>query len=253
MFDMLLLSTLTTESKDNAADNPVLIKLAEIRQGNEVAREDFIHQYDPFVLNTASKVTGRFVDKHNDDEYSIALIAFNRAIDTFDQSKGQSFFAYARVLVRNDLIDHFRSEGRIQEQTFSDAESTDTVFLEDKTPAESIARAREMDEKMILKNEIALFRNALEDYGIPFGALVKESPKHEDTRRQLLTLTFQLYNNREIREEIRRTGKLPLKQLEDMVQVSRKTLERHRRYLLAGFILLDSDLDTMKDYFYEAL
>ncbi|MDW7671382.1 MAG: RNA polymerase sigma-I factor [Bacillota bacterium] len=244
-----LLNTTTTESEIN----PVLTSLAEIRQGNEVAREDFIHQYDPFILNTAAKVTGRFVDKQNDDEYSIALIAFNRAIDTFDHSKGQSFFAYAKVLVRNDLIDHFRSEGRIQERTLSDTESTDTVFLEDKTPAEAMAMAREMDDKMILKNEIALFRSALQDYGIPFSALLKETPKHEDTRRQLVALTFQLYNHPEVREEIRRTGKLPLKQLENMVKVSRKTLERHRRYLMAGFILLDSDLDTMKDYFYEAL
>ncbi len=243
MFDILLLSTLTTESDTN----PVLIKLAEIKQGNEQARESFIQQYDPFILNATSKVTGRFVDKHNDDEYSIALIAFNRAIDTFDHDKGQSFFVYARVLVRNDLIDYFRAEGRVQEQTLSESESNDTVFLEDKTPAV------EMDEKFILKNEIALFRSALQDFGIPFSALVKESPKHEDTRRQLVSLTFQLYNNQDIREEIRRTGKLPLKQLESMVRVSRKTLERHRRYLLAGFILLDSDLDTMKDYFYEAL
>lgn len=253
MFDILLLSTLTTESKDNTGENPVLVKLEAIRQGNEVAREEFIHQYDPFVLNTAAKVTGRFVDRQNDDEYSIALIAFNRAIDTFDRSKGQSFFAYARVLVRNDLIDHFRSEGRMQERTLSDSESTDTLFLEDKTPAEAMAKAREIDEKMILKNEIALFRSALQDYGIPFGALVKESPKHEDTRRQLMGITFRLFNDPQLRDEIRRTGKLPLKQLEEMVQVSRKTLERHRRYLLAGFILLDSDLDTMKDYFYETL
>lgn len=243
MFDILLLSTLTTESNSN----PVLAKLAEIKQGNEAARETFIQQYDPFILNTTAKVTGRFVDKHNDDEYSIALIAFNRAIDTFDHDKGESFFAYASVLVRNDLIDYFRSEGRVQEQTLSESETTDTVFLEDKTPSV------EMDEKFILKNEIALFRSALQDYGIPFSALVQESPKHEDTRRQLVSLTFQLYNNQDIREKIRRTGKLPLKQLESMVQVSRKTLERHRRYLLAGFILLDSDLDTMKDYFYEAL
>lgn len=249
MFEFLLFSTLTTESDTN----PVLAKLAEIKQGNEGAREDFIQQYDPFILNATAKVTGRFVDKRNDDEYSIALIAFNRAIDTFDHDKGESFFAYARVLLRNDLIDYFRSEGRVLERTLSDAETTDTVFLEDKTPGEAMAKAREMDEKLILKNEIALFRSTLQDYGIPFSALVKESPKHEDTRRQLVALTFQLYNNQDIREEIRRTGKLPLKQLETMVSVSRKTLERHRRYLLAGFILLDSDLDTMKDYFYEAL
>lgn len=243
MFSFLLLSTITTES----GTNPVMDVLDEIRQGDESARETFIQQYDPFILNATSRVTGRYVDKQNDDEYSISLIAFNRAIDTFDQKRGQSFFAYANVLIRNDLIDYFRSERRIQEHTLTNAESDDSVFHGNKTPAV------EMDEKFILKNEIALFRSALQDYGIPFSALVKESPKHEDTRRQLLSLTFQLYNNPDIRLEIRRTRKLPLKQLEGMVKVSRKTLERHRRYLLSGFILLDSNLDTMKDYFYEAL
>lgn len=249
MLELLLLGIFTTESDTN----PVLMKLTEIRQGNEGVRTAFIHQYDPFILNAAAKVTGRFVDKQNDDEYSIALIAFNRAIDTFDQSKGQSFFAYARLLVRNDLIDHFRSEGRMMETTLSDGESSDPLFLEDKTPGQAMTKAREMDDKLILKNEIALFRSALQDYGIPFSALVQDSPKHEDTRRQLMGITYRLYNDPTLREEIRRTGKLPLKQLENLVQVSRKTLERHRRYLLASFVLLDSDLDTMKDYFYENL
>ena len=243
MFSLFLFSTLTTESDTH----PVLAKLLKIQLGDEDARAAFIQQYDPFILNTTAKMTGRFVDKDNDDEYSIALIAFNRAIDTFDQNRGQSFFAYATVLVRNDLIDYFRSAGSIRERVLSDSETSDTLFLEDKTPPV------DMDEKFILKNEIALFRSALQNYGISFSALLKESPKHEDTRHQLVRLTFQLYNNPEIREEIRRTGKLPLKQLDPMVTVSRKTLERHRKYLLAGFILLDSQLDTMKEYFYEAL
>lgn len=240
---IFLLSTLITESENN----PVLAQLTEIKNGSQEAREGFIRQYDPFILNTTAKMTGRFVDKHNDDAYSIALFAFNKAIDTFDEGRGQSFFAFAKVLIRNDLIDHFRSEGRFRESTLTAGETSDPVFLEDRTPPV------EMDEKFYLKNEIALFRTALEEYGISFGALVQESPKHEDSRRQMIRLAHRLHSNPEISREIRRTKKLPLKQLEPLVEVSRKTLEKHRRYLLAGFILLDSDLETMKDYFTQAL
>lgn len=240
---LFLLSTLITASENN----PVLTQLAEIQKGSQAAREGFIRQYDPFILNTTAKITGRFVDKHNDDAYSIALIAFNKAIDTFNDDRGQSFFAYAKVLIRNDLIDHFRAEGRFRESPLAAGETTDPVFLEDHTPPV------EMDEKFYLKNEIALFRTALEGYGISFGALVKESPKHEDSRRQMIRLTYQLHSHPDISREIRRTKKLPLKQLEPLVNVSRKTLEKHRRYLLAGFILLDSDLETMKDYFIQTL
>ena len=43
----------------------------------------------------------------NDDELSIALIAFNSACENYKEGKG-NFFSYAKIVMRNALIDFFR-------------------------------------------------------------------------------------------------------------------------------------------------
>jgi RNA polymerase sigma factor len=42
--------------------------------------------------------------------------------------------------------------------------------------------------------------------------------------------------------------RLPIKQLEKMVDVSRKTIERNRKYIIAIALILASDYVYMKDY-----
>ncbi|WP_416145023.1 hypothetical protein [Planococcus koreensis] len=47
--------------------------------------------------------------------------------------------------------------------------------------------------------------------------------------------------------------KLPIKDIEKLVRVSRKTLERNRKYIIAMAILIDSELHYLKDYLKERL
>lgn len=70
-------------------------------------RDEFITKNKGFIYNVASSVCGKKLDWHNDDELSIAMIAFNKAIDTYTKEKG-NFYNYARVLIKNALIDYFR-------------------------------------------------------------------------------------------------------------------------------------------------
>ena len=45
-----------------------------------------------------------------------------------------------------------------------------------------------------------------------------------------------------------KTKQLPLKEIEALVEVSRKTLERHRKYMIAVVLLLNSDFVYIKEY-----
>ena len=47
-------------------------------------RNDFIEQSMPFIIKTTSSFLGRYVCTDNDEEFSIALIAFNEAIEKYN-------------------------------------------------------------------------------------------------------------------------------------------------------------------------
>ena len=79
-------------------------------QKNIAILEELIKEYEKFILSCASETSGHFVDK-SDDEWSIALLAFYAAVQTYDFDRG-SFLAYAKMLIRSRLIDYFRSQNR---------------------------------------------------------------------------------------------------------------------------------------------
>lgn len=53
-------------------------------------REKFIEENRDFVYKIASSICKRRLSWQNDDELSIALIAFNKAIETYDKKRAIS-------------------------------------------------------------------------------------------------------------------------------------------------------------------
>lgn len=76
----------------------------QIQNGNEVLREQLIHYYQPYILSVVGKVSKKYIT-WNDDEASIGLIAFNRAIDTYNPEKGRAFLNYVYLIIQRELID----------------------------------------------------------------------------------------------------------------------------------------------------
>ncbi len=50
----------------------------------------------------------------------------------------------------------------------------------------------------------------------------------------------------EILKELVETRKLPLRKLIEQIKVSRKTIERHRKYILAMLVLLTNGFDIIR-------
>jgi len=84
--------------------------LVRARRGDAVARETLLDRYTPFTLKVASQVTGGYVELGRDDEASIALMAFNESIDSYDPARGASFLGFARAVIRRRLIDLYRRD-----------------------------------------------------------------------------------------------------------------------------------------------
>lgn len=85
--------------------------LDEAKAGNIKVRNTFIEENKNKIYRYTCFVCKRILKWENDDELSIALIAFNNAIDSFDSG---NFNSYAKILIRNKLIDYFRKIQKIK-------------------------------------------------------------------------------------------------------------------------------------------
>jgi len=212
--------------------------IMKIKNGDHLAREDFLVSCRPFVFKAACRFSKRILEWGRDDELSVALIAFNEAIDRYRVESGMPFLAYARMVINSRLIDHYRKESRIKQTSIalSDADGGEVANrLEYAKSWEVYWEEKAAGEK---EEEIKEFALQLADYGISFADLVKSSPRHRDTRQMLMRAAWVLVKNENLYAELRYKKKLPLAELEKNTGIRRKNLERGRKYIIAMALLI---------------
>lgn len=215
-----------------------------IQQGDFALREQFIIEYKPFILKCVSKYTLSFHNADSSDEYSIALIAFNEAINSYNRVKGMVFLGFAELVIRNRLNDNAR-KNRNQRNVVP------FVSLEQTSQGEESFEISSEDpsfKRLEVREEITAFTIELNNYGITFSDLIRLSPKHKDTRKRLIYLASIIFNNDNLVSKLRRTKGIPIKELLELTPVCRGTIEQHRKYIIALVLILDSNLETLKSY-----
>ncbi len=218
-------------------------------KSSEVKREIFIKDMERTILKIASRMTGRFITK-SDDEWSIALFAFNKAIDTYSEDKGD-YMAYSKVLINNALIDYKRSESRHNAEVLYDPE---VLEGEDSGPIYEILTREStvQEEKQLvntdLKDEIEEINARLRTYGFSFFDIAGASPKSSKTRTECGRAILHIADNKELLVDVLESGKLPLKQMCGELGISRFMMDRHRKYILAGVIILSGEYPLISDY-----
>lgn len=224
------------------------------QQGDEAARETLLRRFRPFVLRAAASISGRFVRAGRDDEASVALMAFNEAISAYRHRRGGSFLAFAEMVIRRRLIDHLRQAGaRRSEIPVSElADRADAAEGADPlTQVEALQAQRRFEEEMLARErweEIERLSRSLERFGIRFSELVRVSPRHRDARARALEVARLIAGHPSLREQLLSRGSLPLKELQSLSPVSRKTLERHRKYIIALALILCGDFPHLQEY-----
>jgi len=229
----------------------------EAQKGNSMVRERLIKSYTPFILKTASKISGRYVRIGEDDEVSVGLIAFNEAIDCFDDAKNSSFLSFAETVIKRRLIDYFRKESAVGKKTVplssfeQDDDKPEGIYyhLELKQSVEEFQEKNAVAER---KEEIIHFTRKLMEFGISFQELVSLSPKHEDARIRAMEVARIIAEDPDMTSHLMRKKELPLKDIECKVEISRKTLERQRKYIIAITLILINDFDYLKQYIAKA-
>lgn len=227
-------------------------RLAAARDGDAEAREALIRNYLPLVLRVASRACGRYLQVGRDEEVSVGLMAFNEAIDRYRPDSGAAFVSFAEMVIRRRLIDHFRRESARPETPLSEFEQEDDEG-EIWSPVEirgALIDHRARSESQDRREEVLRYRDVLAGYGIGLEELVRLTPRHRDARERAIAVAREVARNVAWSDHLRRTKSLPLKAMErdEALGVSRKTLERQRKYIVAVALLFMEDLESLRAY-----
>lgn len=208
--------------------------IKRMQNGDADLRNKFISEYTPFIIDKISKTTGRYVDVRNAEELSIGLEAFNEAIDKFDSGKG-SFLSFAHLVIKSRIIDHMRKESKHR----ADSPLEEGMGIESKD---------NFEHALVLRDQIEAFRIRLEAFGITFGQLAANAPKHEDTRRNIMRVANGIVETPMILNEFYRSKRLPRKTVSKKFRISDKAIQGSRQYLISCILAIDSELSEIKAY-----
>ncbi|RYD02369.1 hypothetical protein N752_23855 [Desulforamulus aquiferis] len=73
------------------------------KNGEEKAREELIRNHRDYIIKVSSRICKRYLCWENDDELSIALLAFNEAIDCYEFNQRASFSSFAYTVIHHRL------------------------------------------------------------------------------------------------------------------------------------------------------
>ena len=225
--------------------NRLAIQAAE----NENLREELIREQSGTILRTASAACRRYITD-SDDEWLVALEAFSRAVDLYAEDKGD-FLPFAQMLIKRSLVDYFRSQKKvmlefpvaphIMEGNGEPDEDTEGVYR-------TISKTSKESADLTVREEILSANEMLQEYGFRFFDLTECSPQQEKTRSECAAAIRYMRKDAALCEEMRRKRKLPVRRLAKGSGVSRKTLDRYRKYLIMAVLILDGNYPHIAEY-----
>ena len=214
--------------------------------------DDLIRSYIPFIRSEVTKFMGRLCTDQ-DDEYSIAMMAFYEAIMGYERGRG-TFLGYAALLIKSRLIDYARKEARHQGQISLDEELGGE---DDRTLVDTLADSRDYYEesarRAAARQEIEELSGVMAQFDVSFSDVADNCPKQERTLEACAKAIRFAGENKKLLDELLRTKKLPLAQLVQGSGVERKTLERHRKYILTMLLLQTNGYEIIRGHLYHVL
>ena len=229
-----------------------IVQRVYLAKGDMMAADDLISDYLPFIKAQVTKVMKRPLNVNQDDEYSIAMIAFHEAINGYSKTRG-SFLNYAAMLIRNRIIDYWRKNNRHNQVISLNTPANDDAS----TLEESIPDNEYQEENLVIreatKEEILELSQQMTEFGVSLTDVAESSPKQERTLTSCKEVIAYAKDNEEIMEEFLRTKRLPLSKILEGVDVPRKTIERHRKYVVALLLIYSNGYEIIRGHLAEVM
>ncbi len=223
-----------------------IVKQVQAAAADPDKADALIRQYMPFIRSEAAKAMGRPCTDQ-DDEYSIAMMAFYEAIGGYAPERG-AFLPYAAMLIRSRIIDHQRKEARhrghlsLHEQADEDAPALVDTLADPSDPY------RDRTELEATQQEIAELAAVMAGFGVSFADVAENAPRQDRTLAACGRAVRYAAGDPELLQTLLKTKKLPLAQLAAGSGVERKTLERHRKYVLVMLLIQTNGYEIIRGH-----
>lgn len=231
--------------KSNTALDELVLKA---KNGDEKVMNDLLIAYTPFMKKTASFVCKRFIDEH-DDEFSVAMSGFYEAILNYNLKENSSLTTFSHLIIKRRLIDYIRKESARNDAAHLVKDDDEDKELEHYLFNQvSITSYSKEQQALKRREEIMEYNQLLKKFNMTFQDLVKSSPKHADSRKTAFQIAQIIATTPGFYTYLMEQKRLPMKDLEELVEVSRKTIERQRKYIIAVTLLINSNFVYIKEY-----
>lgn len=228
---------------------PDIVSRVLAAQGDPMEVEQLIEDYLPFISSVTSAAVGHPVSIGENDELAIAMAGFHDAVRTYSRLRG-AFLKYATVVMRNRIIDYQRKEKRHRGAMSLNEEMDGSEPL-----LERIADGRdaygELERISATKEELAEIAAELRGFGISLTDIAGECPQQDRTLTACHRVVEYAKKNPELIAELKRTRRLPVGALCAGSGIERKTLERHRKYVIALLIIYSNGFELIRAHLRE--
>ncbi len=218
--------------------------LEKIQAGDKNLKEEFIKDNILYITKMVSNILGVYIDDKNCEEFSVALSAFNEAIDGYNSKRNSDFYKYSYMVIKHRIIDNIRKNKRHSNNLLFSSIEESSDFGEEFL----ISNSQNQFEKIEVREELELFEHYLKDFEISLGDLVTTSPKHSDSRLLCISIARVIAEDQQLFEKMIRKKCIPLSDLLKQIKVDKKTVVRNRKFIIAVCLILKSNLDDLKAF-----
>lgn len=210
------------------------------------AADDLIRDYFPFIKSETAKTIGRIPVEGKDDEFSIALMGFHEAIENYEQSKG-AFLKFASLVIKRRIVDFLRQENQCKYQMHLEEGALD----EDMEVTGHRSDTEDVIDRESVKWEILQLTRDLQVLGITISDVAADCPKYDKVINSCRDVINYIVDHPQMMSGILENGKLPLRKIVEETKVKKKTLEKHRRYLIAMAVIYFNGYDCLINHLAE--
>lgn len=228
-----------------------LVSRVTTAKTDSAAADALIADYTPFIRAETAKYLKRQPEPE-DDELSIAMFAFYEAICGYSRLRG-AFLKFAALQIRSRLIDYYRRERRSQITVSLNTEAEDGQSELMDTLADPHDEFAENEIREATQAEIRELSEQMTEFGVSMTDIAENAPKQGRTLECCKQAVRYARQHPDLLAELLRTKRVPLAQLAAGAQVERKSLERHRKYLVAVLLICTNGYEILRGHIAQVL
>ncbi|SFC90313.1 RNA polymerase sigma factor SigI [Clostridium uliginosum] len=211
--------------------------LEDLNVGQDIDINELIDQHMPFIIKSISDVTGRYVSCENDEEISVALLAFTEAVERYDKEKGY-FLPFAKLVISSRIKNYLKSENKHLCSSLDD--------LLDKGIDIQHEYLEQEEDNSLLVEDINKLKFEISSFGFTLEDLVNEAPKQKATRTNAIELAEAINEVEEFTSFMNLKKRLPIKKVVLRFSVTEKVVKRSKKFIISVVIILNKNLRMLK-------